>query len=317
MNTFKRNISLVASLLLLGFVGVALLQRQVISDWLRLRDYEPDSRIAQLAENTTMNDLGRKLFYVHHPELNDKVEFNQSCPTGEQTIVLGCYITHSSIHIYDVQDERLSGIEEVTAAHEMLHAAYDRLSDEERSDVDRMVAAAFERLADKRLNSVITAYEEKDPSVVPNELHSIIATEVRKLPAELENYYSRYFTNRLKIVEYSENYEAIFSAQQAKIKSLAIRISDLEAKLKADRQEIELRAKALEDQSDELNDLRAAGQTEAYNSAVPGYNRQVRVYRNLVSTYNSEVLQLNELIAEHNNLAVEQKKLYDALDSSI
>ena len=296
---------------------VVFTQRQAIADWWRLRDFQPSARVAELAEHTTMTDEGRRLFYVHHPSLDNKLTFTQNCPSGEQTIVLGCYITHRSIHIYDVTDERLNGIEEVTAAHEMLHAAYDRLSSEERRQVDDMLAQTFSSLTDKRIKSVIGTYQERDPEVVPNELHSIIGTEVKQLPAELEDYYAQYFSNRAKIVEYSEQYEAIFSAQQNSIQSLAEQINALERKLRADKQEIELREESLRSQSEELNQLRSSGQTEAYNAAVPGYNQQVAAYRSLVNRYNADVVRLNRLIEEHNSLAVEQKELYGAIDSRL
>lgn len=317
MAFLRRSTALTVSLLLIVLSSVGIVQRQSIWDWWRLRDFVPSARIAELSEHTTMTDYGRKLFYVHQPELNNKVEFTRSCPTGEQTIVLGCYITHQSIHIYDVQDDRLNGIEEVTAAHEMLHAAYDRLSTDERNRINNLLVQSFESSADERIKKVVSAYRQRDAGVVPNELHSILGTEVRTLPAELEAHYSKYFENRLKVVEYSEQYEAIFSAQQAKIQSLADEINALEIQLKADRQEIELRERSLQEQSSSLNSLRSSGQTEEYNAAVPGYNEQVREYRSLVAKYNADVLRLNRLVEEHNSLAVEQRGLYDAINSSL
>lgn len=209
MISLRRGLATAASLTLVGLSALGLWQRQAVLDWWRLRDFAPSARIAELSQHTTMTDYGRKLFYVHHPELNDKYQFTQSCPTSEQTIVLGCYITHQSIHIYDVQDDRLNGIEEVTAVHEMLHAAYDRLSRGEQERIDALVAKAFNEYADERVKKVVASYEQRDASVVPNELHSIIGTEVRQLPPELEEYYSKYLANRLRVVEYSEQYEAI------------------------------------------------------------------------------------------------------------
>ena len=35
-------------------------------------------------------------------------------------------------YIYNVNDERLNGLKEVTAAHEMLHAAYERLPESDK-----------------------------------------------------------------------------------------------------------------------------------------------------------------------------------------
>ena len=79
-----------------------------------------------------MTDKGRNLFYVYDPQLLDKDGFNTQCTIEEQSIVLGCY-DGSGIYLYDISDVRLEGVEEVTSAHEMLHAAYGRLSAKEKS----------------------------------------------------------------------------------------------------------------------------------------------------------------------------------------
>src|SRR5690606_25698564 len=119
-----------------------------------------------------------RLFYVHNPELLNKVDFQGKCLHTEETIVLGCYITNSKIYVFDVSDERLHGVEEVTAAHEMLHAAYDRLNAKEKTRIDGMLSEVFNQSTDERLKATVESYRKRDPSVVPNELHSIIGTEI-------------------------------------------------------------------------------------------------------------------------------------------
>ena len=134
-----RRIVLGLSLVAVPLVG--LWQRQNIFDWAQLRDYTPPAAIVSLAEADSMNEKAKRIFYVNHPQLtSDTTSFRQACSISEQTIVLGCYHPdQQGIFVYDVQDERLSGIEEVTSAHEMLHAAYDRLSSKDRKDVDKML----------------------------------------------------------------------------------------------------------------------------------------------------------------------------------
>ena len=122
-----------------------------ILDWWRLRDYAPTQEISLLAESSGMNDRGKKYFYVHDPALLDKAAFTSSCTVGEETIVLGCYITNQRIYLYNVDDERLAGVEEVTAAHEMLHAAYDRLSPAEKERTNALLEEAYSRVTDERL----------------------------------------------------------------------------------------------------------------------------------------------------------------------
>lgn len=315
MKAARRSISTLFLVVLLSLLAFTAWRYQEVYDWWRLRDYEAPARIAELADNTRMNDTGRKLFYVHHPELNDREAFNRNCSGFEQTIVLGCYITHQAIYIFDVDDPKLEGIEEVTAAHEMLHAAYDRLSSSEKADVDRMTTAAFDGLNDERLNKVVKSYKERDSSVVPNELHSILATEVRNLPEELENYYRRYFSNRLAVVELSESYEAIFTRQQNRISDLSTQISALESKLRNDKASIESLEAQLAAESQRLNRLRNQGRTEEYNAAVPGFNASVNRYRQLVESYNADVNRLNDMIHEYNSLAIEQKQLINSINS--
>ncbi len=295
----------------------AVLHRQEILDWYTLRDYVPSSEIKELADNTKMSDYGRKLFYVHDPQLEDKEEFNQSCTLSEQTIVLGCYISNQSIHIYDVQDERLLGIREVTAAHEMLHAAYDRLDENKRKSVDNLVLDYYQSIKDQddRLRGIVESYEKRDPAVIGNELHSILATEIRELPEGLEEHYSNYFIDRSAVVDYAEDYEEVFTNQQDQIKLLASQIDQLESDLKIRKTEINNREAALQSEANRLNQLRSDNQIEEYNAVVPGYNQQVNSYKALIDRYNSDIGRLNELVKSHNDLAVQQKVLFDAIDS--
>lgn len=317
MQNFKRLTSYALTIGIIAASAWALLHRQDLIDWYRLRDYTPPQEISALAENTTMTDYGQKLFYVHDPQLENQETFNQTCTHFEETIVLGCYITHQSIHIYNVTDERLQGIREVTAAHEMLHAAYDRLSSSEKSEIDAMLINFYESIKDEneRLRDTVESYRERDSDVVGNELHSILGTEIRELPEEIEQYYERYFTDRKKVVEYAENYENVFIEQQERIKSLAEQIKQLELALQGRRAELEAEAQAISAESNRLTRLRENDQIEEYNAAVPGYNQRVNSYRSSASAFNADIQKLNALIEEHNALAIEQKQLNSAIDS--
>lgn len=297
------------SVLFLGSVVYGLSQRQALYDWLRLRDYEPPAQIAALATETTMNDSARRLFYVYHPELNDRREFNQNCTNnGEETIVLGCYVVAAGvtgIYLFDVDDPRLEGVEQVTAAHELLHAAYDRLSDKERSRIDGLTQDVLQNLADERIRTTVENYRKRDPSVVPNELHSILATEVRDLPQELEDHYRKYFNDRKQIVAFSEKYETILSQRKE-------RAAQLEVELNGLKHEIEQLEKTLADLRDGLHKDRPSVDTQeevvAYNARVNSYNAEIRELNNLINRYNL-------LVQEYKSNAVEQQELFKALDS--
>lgn len=249
-------ITIILSVLFWGALALALFQKQAIYDWWRLRDYDPPAAIAQLASDTTMSDGTRRLFYVYHPAIEARDKFNAHC-SAEFTIVLGCYISNTGIYLYKIDDPRLSGVEQVTAAHEVLHAAYERLSSGEREEVDRWTAEVFANLDNERIAKTVAQYRDKDASSVPNELHSILGTEVRDLPADLENYYKRYFNDRSKVVGYSEAYEAAFSSRQDQIDSLEQRLTPMGEQIKKANAELERESRQIEAQRNQLESTRS------------------------------------------------------------
>ena len=178
-----------------------------------------------------MNEYGKKLFYVQRPLLQNLDEFRNNCSTSEQTIVLGCYKTNVGIYIYGIEDSRLQGVKQVTAAHEMLHAAYDRLSQSEKNKVNQLTLSAFNQLTDERVKKNIESYRTRDASVVPNELHSILATEVDSLPPELEQYYKKYFIDRHKIVAFSNQYEGEFTRRESAIDAYDKQLEDTKSSI--------------------------------------------------------------------------------------
>ena len=198
----RRLTNAFATLVILAVPSVGYLQRQAFFDEFRLHGYVASSDISQLATDTSMLPSMRRLFYIYHPELQEKVAFNSSCRDNEQTIVLGCYVDTRGIYLLNVTDSRLTGVEQVTAAHETLHAAYARLSQNEQKKVDAMTMSYYATVTDQRLKDTIELYKKQDTRIVPNELHSILGTEVRTLPGDLEQYYKRYFADRSKVVSF-------------------------------------------------------------------------------------------------------------------
>jgi len=300
-----RSFRLVISLGLLVAVVVAIVQRQAIYDWWRLRDYTPTAEIAQVATNASFTPDARHIFYVYHPELDDRSNFNSHCSSkGEQTIVLGCYVSPIGIYIYDVTDSRLNGVKEVTAAHEMLHAAYDRLSSSEKEHINQLINQAYNNVADERIHQNIDNYR-KNGADVTNELHSILGTEVANLPPELEAYYHRYFTNRDQVVADSERYEGVFTSVKDQATAIAQQLKDLKSQIEILEQGLTQQQASLE--SDRPT-IRTQSQADAFNARVRSYNSQVAYVNQLVDRYNS-------LRDQYNDLAVQQQQLFQALDS--
>lgn len=293
---------------------VAWTQRWNIHDAIRLRNYQPSAQIVQLATDTTLNDKTRRLFYVYHPGLEDKLSFNDNCKTSEKTIVLGCYVSGTGIYLYNVTDARLNGIIQVTAAHETLHAAYERLSGGDKAYVDQLVADAYAKITEQRIKDTIEDYR-KNGADTANELHSILGTEVRSLPPELEQYYTRYFTNRLKVVEYSEKYEQAFTERKQKVIEADQRLKDLKQQIESSQANLDTLGQQLQSERARLDSLLANKDNAAYNAGVPGFNTRVNNYNAQVGRIRGLIDQYNTLVNERNTLATEESDLVKAIDS--
>jgi hypothetical protein len=311
----RHIVSLSISLAFLVVIGLGLTQRQAIYDWARLRNYVPAPEIAQLATATTMNSTGRHIFYVNQPVLQDKTSFNNTCTESEESIVLGCYVQHKGIYLFDVQDNRLAGIEEVTAAHEMLHAAYDRLSEKERVRIDQLTEEAFLKQKDDRITKTVEAYRKKDPSVVSNELHSIIATEVRTIPTELEEYYKRYFDDRLKIVALSEKYESAFTSLEAQAATYRTRLEDLKKTIDQKNAQLTSVADQLSTEYAALESIRSSAEATSFNQRVSQYNAKVENYNSEVALVSTLIDEYNTVLQKYNATVLEETALIKAIDS--
>ncbi len=310
-----RILSLLTLIALLVVPVGLFLNRQAIFDWYRLRNYSPPAEIAQLAETTTMTDEAKRLFYVFYPELQDKEAFNASCRNIELSIVLGCYVQGQGIYIFRVVDPRLDGIEEVTAAHEMLHVAYERLSRSERERVDTLTREAFDLVTNERIIRTLDSYRERDAGVVPNELHSIIASEVRDIPEELEAYYAKYFTDRTAVVSLSEQYEKAFTERKDRVEAFDRQLEALRGQIDSAQSSLDRLQGSLNSERSRLDALLAEGRNQEYNAAVPGFNNLVRSYNNTVAGTQRLIDEFNRIVVARNELVVEERQLIEAIDS--
>lgn len=303
---------------LVGLIGLPLLvftQRMAIYDWARLYNYSPATEIIGLADRTTMSASSRRLFYVYHPVIQQKADFNISCREDEHTIVLGCYVSGKGIYLLDITDPRLEGIEEVTAAHEMLHAAYERLSGPEKRRVNGLLNDALRQIKNDRILETVDLYRKQDASSVDNELHSILGTEVRELPEALEQHYARYFSDRAKVVGFSEQYERAFTERRDKIAAYDAELASLKAQIDETQANLEKMLENLTSQRAALEAYRSSGNIDAYNAGVPAFNRQVSRYNALIDEMARLVSSYNDIVSKRNALASEEQDLVKAIDS--
>ncbi|MBX4197061.1 hypothetical protein KW801_00710 [Candidatus Saccharibacteria bacterium] len=320
MKSFKQITLLVLTLALMAAPFLLYFKVQALVDWWQLRGYTPPASIVTLANQDAMTSSAHHIFYVNHPDLEtDANQFRTDCHETEKTIVLGCYHgNQDGIFIYNVQDARLSGVQQVTAAHEMLHAAYDRLSTKDRKYVDGLLQNYFDtQLHDQRIIDTMNSYRESEPNDVVNEMHSVFGTEIANLPAPLEQYYKRYFDNRQAVTAFAANYQSEFTSRSDQIKVDDAQLAQQKAQINAEELSLQSQLNQINSDRDRLDSLRSSGQIAEYNAGVAGFNSEIAAYNNGVEKLRSDIAAYNQLVSERNSIANELSSLTKALDTRL
>lgn len=280
--------------------------------WTVWTEPSPDDIVA-IADATGMSDEGRFVYLASTPEVEGGEDFTRHCAI-ETGIVLGCYV-RDEIFLFEVVDTRLAGTIEVTAAHEMLHAAYDRLSPEERERVDALVAAAVDALpADDRVFEEIALYESGQ---LPDEWHSRLGTEFADLPRELETYYARWFDDRSKVVELHEQSRAVLEQLEDEIEARVAELDALDAELEARIAAHREAATALEADIVEFNARADAGdftsqeQFDRERAALVARSDELDAESDAI---NAQIERFNALADELTALDADYADLYESLD---
>ena len=224
-NIFWRAIPLVLALALLAGTIWAVYNQQAIIDRFVVASYQPTQEVNDIVDNIQLTDDGKFYFFAAQPEINNREQFRDNCSNRDkESIILGCYVSPQHIFIFDIDDDRLTGVKEVTSAHEMLHVAYDRLSSSEKQRVNGLLEEELAKITDEKLQQRLSVYERTEPGEKFNELHSIIGTEILSLSPELESYYSKYFINRKAVAEMAVQYERLFRELQQQQDGLGLEL---------------------------------------------------------------------------------------------
>jgi hypothetical protein len=312
MKRLKRHLG---TAMIIAVVIIGIRFTQDLEDWSKLLRYQPSPAIAKLATATTMTDTARRLFYVNQPTIEAKKLALNLCKSTEHTIVLGCYVPSKGIFLQEVTDPRLQGVMEVTAAHEMLHVAYQRMTFFEQTQIDKQLQLILGKLQNPRILKLVETYNQQDPRSVNNELHSILGTEMRNLGSELEDHYRKYFTNRESIVALSEQYEGVFTALRDKAKIIDQQLVQRKAALEQLAAQVKQEAASVDAERSNLQSSIASSPQSDYNFRVSNFNDRVQGYNQLVARLKEQTETYNQIIKEHNSIALEEKSLVESLEN--
>ncbi|WP_439563708.1 hypothetical protein [Microcella sp.] len=307
-------VCILAQSAVLASAGWAVANPRAVTDAVTVWQYDATPAISGYATRAAMSERGRFLFYASTPEVVPGDAFDAVCSRDEPDIgVLGCYtLADGRIYLYDITNPDLDAFEVVVAAHEMLHAAWDRLTPEEQAALAAPLEEAFAAVGpESELVERIAAYEDFDPASRIPELYAIVGTELSEIPPVLEEHYAQFFDDRTTVVALWKQVEAIFLELEAELDRLSTELARLAAEIDAEQAAAEQSAAVLEADIAAFNERasRPGGYTSqsaferdrqslvdrqsALSAAIDATNAKVDAYNDLVDEFTA----LNEQAA--------------------
>ena len=317
--TVLLNVIICVLLLLVSYSIIV--NRQYIIDQITVWQFQSTSQLDNLVDRSGLNDYGKFLYHASQPNLDATQTFNEECDRIENTTsILGCY-KNSRIYIYDISDAQLDGIREVTATHETLHAAYERLSTSEQLKINVLLDAEYSKLAgNKDYTDRMAFYARTEPGERDNELHSVIGTEIADISPELETYYSKYFSNRQKVVSLNTKYSSVFINLKNKANALATQLNALSTSINSQSAEYNAEAIILNKDIATFNSKANGGgftSSSQFNYERAILSSRVATANELRDSVNNDIATYAATLKEYNSIATESKTLYNTVDSTL
>lgn len=311
-------IGFVLSGLLVSFAVWLVINRQIVLDQLSVWSYHPSSAVESIAHNVQFTDKGKFTFYATQPSVDNSDAFNQACPRQEKASpILGCYTGTDRIHVFDVTNPQLDGIEEVTAAHETLHAIWKRTSKAQQDTLGAELQAAYNKYDNADLKKRMEYYQRTEPGEFINELHSILGTEVPNLGEPLESYYAQFF-NRQAVLSRHAKYQAVYQ-------NLTNQATSLNDKMQQLSKSIESRSSAYNATAQHLSTDIQSFNTRAQNGSFTSRNqfnseRAALVARSSAleaqrAIINTDIQTYNSYIQQYQEIAKQIESLNQSIDS--
>lgn len=295
----KGIVPLIAIVMILAGICV-FFNRGVIFDAFSSMFYKPSDRVMEVINSIGLTKHGKLIFGASTPSLDEKDEFNEHCKSHDQDIsVLGCY-TKNKIYLYNINSEELNGVVESTAAHELLHAVWNRMDTSERGRIGKLLNDVYN---DSRYHELLAEDLETYPELERvEELHSRVGTEIAELPEELEKHYAKYFADQDKVVDYYDSYIEPFRVLSDEIDELSARLENLNTEIEEKTANYYKKAEELSSKIDEFNRCaNTAGCFVLDSTFYATRNELLNEQSAMEDTFN----EINGLIEEYNNLVAE------------
>ncbi|HEY8886336.1 MAG TPA: hypothetical protein VIM31_02425 [Candidatus Microsaccharimonas sp.] len=307
------------SIAILGIAAFISLNQQYVKDQITVWSYKVPANVQSIESRIDFSSKGKFFFYATQPEVDGSDKFNADCPRQEVgNPILGCY-SSGRIYVYDVTNTQLDGIEEVTAAHEMLHAVWERMSDADHTRIGALLDAEYKTLgANTDLTERMSYYQRTEPGQFENELHSILGTEIGSLSPELETYYKQYFNDRQKVVDLHSKYNTLFMNLKQQSDSLYSELTTLGASIEARSAKYDTDVKQLSADITSFNtraknsDFSSINQFNSQRTALLARSNQLDTDRASIS---ADIDTYNAKYAAYQTISTEIETLNKSIDS--
>lgn len=321
-NTKTNKLGAVVAFLLSGLFVIAAIwlffNRQHVLDQFAVWNYQPSSEIQAITERVNFTDKGEFIFYATKPEVEPQETFNQVCPRQEAgSPILGCYTTEDRIFIYDLTNDQLDGMEEVTAAHEMLHAIWYRTSKRDQDRLAVELRSAYNKLDNPSLKTRMEYYERTEPGEFINEIHSILGTEIVTLSDALEEYYAQFF-DRTAVLALHQQYSKVYTALNTRAEELFAKMETLSATIQARSEAYDVAATRL---GADIASFNRRAQNNAFASQGQFYAERAALIQRSNAldadrvTINASISTHNTYYKEYQEIATQIEVLNDSIDS--
>ena len=285
-------------------------KRDWISDFWRGLFYKPTSEVANIQDKLGLTEHGEFLFKASQPILSESEEFNDKCRFEQDggDAIVGCY-TDKNIYVYNIKNQELDGIRECTMAHELLHAVWDRMSDNERESYYEPLSQVLKQNGEY-LEEELEIYDE---TAKREELYVRAGTEIKNLPDDLEKHFATIFKDQDKVVSFYDKYISVFRNLQAELDALEAEMNEIKSQINTKEEDYKKRAEQLNASIAEFNSCaetagcfvsewtfavqrnRLIAEQQALQALYDEISKLIDEYNAKVDKYNEDVISSNKL----------------------
>ena len=292
--------------------------------WFLLRDtisnlsYSAPAEVNEIADEIKLTNRGKFIFGASTPVIESQTDFNRHCESHDIEIsTLGCY-NSGKIYIYNITADELSGIKESTAAHELMHAVWARLTDSEQNKLASSILSVYN---DEKYHAdfakQLEAYSEDE---IVEELHSRLPTEIKNLPDALEKHYKDYFEDQDAVVDFYEKYREPFNKLENELKDLSEELETLRTKLEGMQETYQKDSEQLSRAVDEFNNCASTTNCFAsnyeFNTKRAELSAKQVALNNLYQELSTLVDDYNKKVDKYNNNLLRGEELDSMMNSN-